>query len=315
MGCAAAQRTSAMDIYRSIRNKTWSVGTMKLFKRGRSMSVLSGLPPLSDASDRQQCTRRARWDIVQGLLLWELWTRVSLNEMRRRYKRTVLGPAWMTVSLLIFASAMSVVWASLWNQKVSEFLPFLLSGLVPWTMIAGVIGEATAVFLGGEGLIKNQQFPYSILVYGTVARNFLIFLHNLVGYFLVALICGVAITPAIFLLLPGTLLVLANCVWICVLVAIFCLRYRDFQQIVNSFIQIAVFITPIFWNASQIQGKRAILVHANVLHHMVELLRRPLLGEVPEATSYIVCAVTAVLGWWLAYYVLGSKRHRLPYWF
>jgi len=288
---------------------------MQLFKRGRALSVLSGLPPLEDAADKNQTVRRASWDIVQGLLLWELWTRLSLNEMRRRYKRTVLGPAWMTVSLLIFASAMSVVWAGLWNQKVSEFLPFLLSGLVPWTMISGVIGESTGVFLGGEGLIKNQQFPYSVLTYGVTARNVLIFFHNIVGYLIIALICGVTLSPATLLLVPGLILVIANCSWISLLVATFCLRFRDFQQIVASLLQIAVFVTPIFWNASQIQGKRAIIVHANVLHHMVELLRRPLLGEMPDLISYLVCTASAILGWWFTFRLYCSKRHRLPYWY
>lgn len=288
---------------------------MEFIKKGRTLSVLSGLPPLVDVSDSTQTVRRARWDIVQGLLLWELWTRLSFNEMRRRYKRTVLGPAWMTVSLLIFASAMSVVWAGLWNQKVSEFLPFLLSGLIPWTMIAGVIGESTGVFLGGEGLIKNQQFPYTLLTNGVVARNVLIFFHNIIGYLIVALLCDVKISPALLLILPGLILVIANCAWMSLLVATFCLRFRDFQQIVASLIQIIVFVTPIFWNANQIQGKRAIIVHANLFYHMVEILRRPMLGEFAGLVSYLVCVIAAILGWWLAFRLFSSKRHRLPYWF
>jgi ABC-type polysaccharide/polyol phosphate export permease len=221
----------------------------------------------------------------------------------------------MTVSLLIFASAMSVIWAGLWHQQVSEFMPFLLSGLIPWTMISGVIGEATASFLASEGLIKSQQFPYSILAYGVVARNVLIFFHNLVGYVIVAVACGVALSPAMLLLVPGLILVIANCAWMALLVAIFCLRFRDFQQIVASLLQIAVFITPIFWNASQVQGKRAIIVHANLLYHMVELLREPLLGLYPAQLSFLVCGGSAVVGWWLAFRLYASKRHRLPYWF
>jgi lipopolysaccharide transport system permease protein len=288
---------------------------MEFFKRGRKLSVLSGLPPLQNADDAAQRARRVKWDIVQGLQLWELWTGLSLNEMRRRYKRTLLGPAWMTVSLLIFAFVMSIVWAGLWNQKVTEFLPFLLSGLIPWTMISAVIGESTGVFLGGESLIKNQQFPYSVLSYGVVARNVLILAHNLVGFFIVALLCGVTFNSSLLLLIPGMLLVIANCIWISLLVAILCLRFRDFQQIVASLIQITVFVTPIFWKASQIQGDRAIIIHINLFHHMVELLRQPLLGEVPSVLSYGVCVISSVLGWWVAYMLFASKRHRLPYWF
>lgn len=288
---------------------------MEFFKRGRSLSFVAGLPPLHNASNAEQRTKRARWDIVQGFQMWELWSRISLNEMRRRYKRTLLGPAWVTVSMLIFASIMSFVWAELWKQNVRDFLPFLLSGLIPWTMIAAVVGESTGVLLSGEGLIKNQQFPYTVLAYGVVARNVLIFLHNLLGYFIVALLCGVTFNSSLLFLIPSLLLVIANCVWMCLIVAILCLRFRDFQQIVVSLIQVTVFVTPIFWKADQIQGDRALIINANVIHHMIELLRAPLLGKEPALLSYGVCAISALLGWFFAYRLFASKRHRLPYWF
>lgn len=278
-------------------------------------SMPAELPPLDDPSAPSQRWRRARWDFVSGLHLWEMWSRLSLNEVRRRYRRTMLGPMWVTVSLLVFATAMSFVWAGLWKQNVVEFLPFLLSGLVPWTLIASMIGESTAVFLAGESLMKARQFPYSILVYGAIARNVVIFGHNLVGYFLVAVLCGVPLTFSTLLVVPGLVLVILNCGWICVLAAVFCLRFRDFQQIVASLLQIAMFITPVFWAANQLQGKRAILVHLNPLHHMIDLLRQPLLGLMAKPESWIFCISSAILGWALAYWVFALKRHRLTYWF
>jgi len=273
------------------------------------------LPPLTDANSADQLARRARWDLVEGLMLWEMWIRLSVNEVRRRYKRTMLGPAWVTVSLLIFSTALSFVWAGLWKMNVVEFMPFLLSGLIPWTMISGAIGESCAVFLAGEGLIKNQQFPYSVLLYGVLMRNLVIFGHNLVGYILIAVICGVSFNLNTLLIFPGLALVLINCGWICLLVAVFCLRYRDFQQLVASLLQIAMFVTPVFWSASQLQGKRAIIVDVNVLHHMIEIVRQPMLGIAPAALSYLVCAGTALAGWLIAFRMYSGKRHRLAYWY
>ena len=272
-------------------------------------------PPLDDTGAGTGVWRRANWDFVAGLRLWELWSRLSVNEVRRRYKRTLLGPMWVTASLLVFATVMSFVWASLWKQNVVDFLPFLLSGLIPWTMISAAIGESTSVFLGGEGLMKSRQFPYSILVYGVLARNVIIFGHNLIGYQLIALLCGVSLGWSLLLLVPGLVLVVVNCGWMCVLAAVFCLRFRDFQQLVASLLQIAMFVTPVFWSAGQLVGKRAIIVDANILYHMIELIRQPLLGKVASIYSYQICVVSALLGWGLAYYLFAKKRHRLPYWF
>jgi ABC-type polysaccharide/polyol phosphate export permease len=99
------------------------------------------------------------------------------------------------------------------------------------------------------------------------------------------------------------------------LTAILCLRFRDVQQTVASVLQVLVFVTPVFWQVNQLQGKRLIIVHANPLHYMVDVVRQPLLGAMPSAMSYLVCAGCAVAGWLLAFRLLARKRHRLAYWF
>lgn len=281
------------------------------------MSRAGNAPPHVDPGldERRQFARWARWDILAGLGLWNMWGRQSWNEVRRRYRRTLLGPMWVTVSLIIFAVAMSFIWASLFKLSVTEFLPFLLSGLLSWGLISGSIGESCTVLLGGEALVKSRQFPYSSLVFVVLARNTVIFGHNLIGYVLIALMCGVSFGWSTLLLIPGTVLVLLNCGWICIAVAIFCLRFRDFPQLIASLLQIAMFVTPVFWNASQLQGKRAVIVDANILHHLIEIIRQPLLGKTAAPLSYLVCAVCAVVGWLFAYWLFARKRHRLAYWF
>jgi ABC-type polysaccharide/polyol phosphate export permease len=279
--------------------------------------LLKEPPPYSavGSDEKRMRARWALWDIVEGLRLYAMWLRQSWNEVRRRYKRTLLGPAWVTLSLLIFATVLSFVWAGLFNTPVRQFLPFLLSGLLPWNIISGALGEACLVLLGGEGLIKSRQFPYTTLIHGVLTRNTIVFGHNLVGYVLIALVCGVPLGWQVVLLIPGLVLVLVNCAWMSVLIAVLCLRYRDFQQIVQSLLQILVFVTPIFWMPSQLQGARALIVDYNFLHHLVELARQPLLGKTPQLVNYLVCIATAVVGWWLAYKLLALKRHRLAYWF
>jgi ABC-type polysaccharide/polyol phosphate export permease len=84
---------------------------------------------------------------------------------------------------------------------------------------------------------------------------------------------------------------------------------------VTSILQIAMFVTPVFWNASQLQGKRAVLVDINLLHHMVEVVRQPMLGQAAAPASWVVCIGAAVGGWVVAYLLLARKRHRLAYWF
>jgi ABC-type polysaccharide/polyol phosphate export permease len=182
-------------------------------------------------------------------------------------------------------------------------------------MISGIIGESCTVFLSGEALVKNQRFPFSVLIYSSITRHLILFMHNLVAYFLVLLLCGVSFNFSMLLLVVGIILVIINCAWISLIIAIACMRFRDLKEIVLSILQISMFVTPVFWAASQLQGNRAFIVHFNPLHHLIEIVREPMLGKIPDTISYLFCICFALSGWVFAYWFLDKKRDRLAYWY
>ena len=63
-------------------------------------------------------------DIVHGAGMFDLWGRMGWADIRRRYRRTVIGPFWTSVSLAIFIITMGVVWANLWKLDPKEYLPY-----------------------------------------------------------------------------------------------------------------------------------------------------------------------------------------------
>ena len=262
-----------------------------------------------------QRTRSTKKDFIDGLKLWNLWGRLCFNEVKRRYRRTLLGPMWVAISLGIFALVLSVVWAALWKQNVREYLPYLLSGLIPWMMIASSIGESTSTFMSAEALLKSRQFPYTMLMHVVIGRNVIVFGHNLLTFLIAALLCSVPINLYTLLVFPGFLLLIVNLSWICLLIATLCLRFRDFQQLVTILLQVIMFITPVFWPVSQLTGRTAIIVDINLLYHMIDLVRSPLLGKPPSLESYIVCCIAMLLGWFAVFKLFSKKRHRLVYWF
>jgi ABC-type polysaccharide/polyol phosphate export permease len=120
---------------------------------------------------------------------------------------------------------------------------------------------------------------------------------------------------ATLLVLPGLALLALNGVWITLLLGMACLRFRDIQQLVTSVIQIAMFVTPIFWPIDQLGGTvRLVFVHLNPLYHCIDVVRAPLLGAVPAPRSYIAVAAVAALGWTATFVLFGRFRERIPYW-
>src|SRR5450631_910433 len=93
-------------------------------------------------------------DVIEGLADWPMWGRLGWQEVKRRYRRTAIGPLWSTLSLGIFIFVLGFVWANLWHQDVHVFLPFLSAGLLAWTLVTTIINESCSVFISAEALIK-----------------------------------------------------------------------------------------------------------------------------------------------------------------
>jgi ABC-type polysaccharide/polyol phosphate export permease len=275
----------------------------------------SSVPSISDTGLRS-LEATAGEDLVGGLLRSNLWGRLGWLDVKRRYRRTLLGPFWTSISLALYVISVGVVGAGLWHQNIQEYLPFLVSGMVAWVLVSTIINDSCGLLVTGHALFRNVKFEYSILAYALVWRNFIIFFHNLAVY---VLIVGVLKPQLIgftaLLAIPGVVLVAVNGIWIALLCGMLCLRYRDVTQIIGSIIQISMLITPIFWPPESLVGlRRLIFVETNPLYHMVDIVRGPLLGQVPERSSYVIVLLITVVGWALTYRVFRHFRKRIAYW-
>lgn len=217
------------------------------------------------------------------------------------------------LSNIIFVGVLGVLYSQLFKQDVQSYIPYLAAGFVTWQFISTNLSESPNVFVESSMLIKQINIPLSHHVLRMVLRNFIIFLHNIPFLAFVSLSMGVGISYEI-LLLPFAFLVLCtNSIFVCILLGILGARYRDVQPIIQSFVTIAFFFTPIMWQV-EVLAERATFVEFNPLFHFVELVRRPLLGEFPATMSILVTiSITAAFGI-LAHFVVRRFRKRVAFW-
>ena len=256
----------------------------------------------------------ALMDVVAGVQATDIWGRLGWRETKRRYRRTVLGPFWSSFSLAIFVVTLGLVWSNLWHIDPKVYLPFLTSGMLCWTLFSTICSEGCSGIVGYTGLLTQLRISYTLLACATVWRNVLVFLHNIGIYAVVCLYSGISITSAMLLAIPGLLLLCLNGLWISVLLGAICARYRDMQQLVNSLLQISMFITPILWSADQLKGRAAALAIYNPLSHLIAIVRDPMLGKAPSLLDWSVVGLITMFGWALTVYVMSKFRHRIVYW-
>ena len=256
----------------------------------------------------------ASHDLLSGLCAWPIWTRLGWQEVKRRYRRTVLGPFWATLSLGIFIAAISFVWAPLFGTHLNVYLPFFASGMVAWTLVSSLVNESCSIFSSGEGLIKQLNFPFSTLVYMTVWRNLIVFFHHLVILAMIYLVYPPVSWASLLLFPLGLLIIAVHGVSFGILIGIACSRFRDISPLIANLMQVLLFVTPIFWAPEQLGTKGRFFIEFNYMYHLVSVVREPLRGHEPTINSYAITIVGAAISCLIMLEVYARFRRRIVYW-
>jgi ABC-2 type transport system permease protein len=263
---------------------------------------------------------RAVGDLAAGWRQRQLWGHLGWQDIRQGYRRSVIGPLWITISLAVQAIGMGILYAALFGQPLHYFLPYLAVGLIIWQFMAGCINEGADVFIRNEGLIKHLPAPLSVHVFRLVWRQLLFFGHNVLVWLALILIYPRPLGWSSLLAFPALALIVLNGVWVAILIGIIATRYRDVPPVTASIVTLMFFMTPIVWDYEQLRstpgvvGERARLVELNPFLHYIEILRRPMIGESFELRHWVVTLAITVVGWAVALLVLRNYRARVSYW-
>ena len=272
----------------------------------------------TDAAAQSRTMTRARRDLVDGFARRELWAHLGWQDIKQRYRRSVLGPFWITIATGVTAIAMGGLYSKLFKLELSEHLPYVTLGLIIWNLINAAILEGADVFVANEGLIKQLPTPLSVHVYRLVWRQMILFAHNIVIFVVIAIIFPKPWSWADLTVIPALGLIVLNCVWVSLCFGILSTRYRDISPLLFSLVQLLFFMTPIIWNESTLEKQGAGQVGQDRRAQPAAALPR----HRPGAAARCAAGAAAlgggggadVIGWIFAAIAMRQYRARVPYW-
>lgn len=254
-------------------------------------------------------------DVIQALSDYKLALYLAWADIRQRYRRSTLGPFWITISTAVMVASMGLIFGNIFKSPLNVFLPFLATGLITWRFISTTIHESTSVFSDSEAIIKQLPIPLFTHVLRMIFRNVIIYVHNFIIIPLTILILNSEINFDIFLFLPGFLLLFINLSWISLLLGIICSRYRDVSQIISSLLQIVFYVTPIMWMPSMLpQRASTMIIDLNPMYYLIQIVRAPWLATTPNFEDWFASLLIAFLGWTATLIVFNKYKNSIPYW-
>ena len=258
-------------------------------------------------------TNRAVEDLLAGLRSPRLWVLLAWNDLEARYRRTILGTFWQTLTMAAYIVGLAVVFSTIRAQNMENFLVYLAAGFTGFSLITGFLGSGVGAFHRGEALLKSYDMPASIHVFRSVVNEYILVGHSMI------LIAGVWIytstlpTAYTLLLIPAVALLFLVGVGVVLCMGLLGARFRDVTPATTTLISFMFLVTPIFWRREDL-GDRAWIADYNPLYHATNLIRRPLMGEAPDPLNWYVCLGLAAGGLLVGVLCFVRYRRRLVYW-
>ena len=258
-------------------------------------------------------------DIVGGLKKCHFWSYMAWQEILIRYRRSVLGPFWITVSTAIYVVAISTVFSALFHQDIRHYLLYMALGIMIWNYINQTIVETSDSFISCSGFIKQIPIEKTVFIYQAITRNIYFFLHNVV----VLIICLLFLDSTLNLYtvskaILGFCILTFNLFFVALTLSCLCTRFMDLRQIVLSILQIGMLVTPIMWIPTESMRTKVFILEWNPIYHFVDFIRMSLLpSDFPPAVihpslKYII--VFTLINMMVGFIVFAKTKKNISYW-
>jgi ABC-type polysaccharide/polyol phosphate export permease len=262
----------------------------------------------------QSSRAAAAWrDLAAGAARSWMWTALALQDIKLRYRGSVLGPFWLTISTVIMVAAMGAIYSRLFGMELTTYLPYLTIGLIVWQFVSAVVTEGCGTFLQVESVIQQIPIPFSIHAYRGVCRNLIVLAHSFVIIPVVLLVFPQPLDWHVLESVLGLALLTVNSLWISILLGMVSTRFRDIPPIVASFLQVLFFVTPVFWPL-EAAGQWKPILELNPGFAAIDVIRAPLLGQPVTPSSWIILILATLLGSAVTFALFARFRTRIAYW-
>ena len=241
-------------------------------------------------------------DVVRSALLWHIWTRLGVQDVRLKFRRSMLGVGWIFMNLAVMVVSIGFIYTYLLGQDPRTFIPYLTIGLITWGYLTTSIVEGGNAFINAVGYVKQISLPIYVYVFRFFFSVTLTSMLNLCVYVAVAIVYQVPITFGTLFVLPGLLIVMTASLLLITIFAHLNARFRDVAYLASAGMQVLFYVTPVMFPAELLQRSRRLsfVVDWNPLYHLLEVVRHPLLTGTPAdwhtyAAAGMILAVLAVL--------------------
>ena len=220
------------------------------------------------------------------------------KEIRGKYKGSFLGILWSFVNPLLMTLVYALVFPYLLRGSGYEhYTTFLIIGILPWNWFTTCISQGTFTVLGNGGIIKKVYFPREILPISVVTSGIVNYLISCLVMFIFLICSGIGFSKYIVffpIVMIAQYLLTVGIIFITSAINVY---VRDLEYIINFFIQMLFYGTPILYSADMFAGtKIEFLVKMNPMATIINSYKDIFYWQnMPHIKSLLIVLVASVV--------------------
>ncbi len=232
----------------------------------------------------------------------DLWLLLVRRDFVTSYKQTILGPAWFLLQPLLRIAIFYIIFARIAGVSTDSIPPllFYLTGLVFWEFFASSLRRIGDTFLENQHIFGKVYFPrlimpLSVLSSGSMKMGLQALLLLAFWIYYAAAGAPIAVNYALILLPVYVSIIAAMAMGAGLIFAALTAKYRDLKFLLDTAVQLLLYLTPVLYPLSLATGKYKLLLLANPLTGVMEAIKYSLLGTGTFQWAYLAYGATISL--------------------
>jgi len=253
-------------------------------------------------------------DLKNGGKDWRLWSALAQEDLAQRYRRTLIGIAWITITFGLFIGAKVLIFGNIMKVPMAEYSVYVTLGFLAWQFISAGVTDGCGVFVNSENWIKGVNTPLSLYIYQMIARNFMMLSFSAIAGCIIVLAVRHSVTLKAFMAIPALIIYILNTIWVSMVLGAITARYRDLLHLVSTAMRIIFFLTPILWMPRQFGPSLRKYTDFNPFTHYLAIFREPILYDQFAWRSWVIVLSITAVGWIIGLTVFSKTRKRIVFW-
>lgn len=241
---------------------------------------------------------------------WRSWLTLGYYDVVATYRRTIIGPLWQPLQATAWILGL---WAVFGRERGGNPLPYIGCGVVFWQYISMHITSSPNIFFASRNLILSIKKPLSFFVLRAYSALSIRWSTQLVVILGLIFFFDLPIGWNLLSALIGLLLLFYNALWVALFLAMLGVRFPDLQFALEALMRVLFFMTPIFWSPGD-DVLRTLIATYNPFSHFLEIVRSPILGDLPTWTNYGVVVAFSIFGPIVTLALYTRIRNSVVFW-